>query len=120
MAFDFIFIFVSVAFNFFFVFLISSIWISISISSHCFNHSCPGNCGSCPWRKMFSLSISLFSLKSGFEKPSAIQQRGIVPFCKVLDVIQQAQSGIGKTATFCFGVLQQLDYNIVQCQVNML
>ncbi|QCE00004.1 translation initiation factor 4A [Vigna unguiculata] len=56
----------------------------------------------------------------GFEKPSAIQQRGIVPFCKVLDVIQQAQSGIGKTATFCFGVLQQLDYNIVQCQVNML
>ncbi|KAJ8504380.1 hypothetical protein OPV22_005266 [Ensete ventricosum] len=29
----------------------------------------------------------------GFEKPSAIQQRGIVPFCKGLDVIQQAQSG---------------------------
>ncbi|KAJ0076182.1 hypothetical protein Patl1_33563 [Pistacia atlantica] len=27
----------------------------------------------------------------GFEKPSAIQQRGIVPFCKGLDVIQQAQ-----------------------------
>ncbi|XP_073128908.1 eukaryotic initiation factor 4A-13-like [Henckelia pumila] len=36
----------------------------------------------------------------GFEKPSAIQQRGIVPFCKGLDVIQQAQSGTGKTATF--------------------
>ncbi|XP_056688436.1 eukaryotic initiation factor 4A-9-like [Spinacia oleracea] len=32
----------------------------------------------------------------GFEKPSAIQQRGIVPFCKGLDVIQQAQSGTGK------------------------
>ncbi|TVT98623.1 hypothetical protein EJB05_56058, partial [Eragrostis curvula] len=29
----------------------------------------------------------------GFEKPSAIQQRGIVPFCKGLDMIQQAQSG---------------------------
>ncbi|CAD6261535.1 unnamed protein product [Miscanthus lutarioriparius] len=27
----------------------------------------------------------------GLEKPSAIQQRGIVPFCKGLDVIQQAQ-----------------------------
>ncbi|CAN4098527.1 unnamed protein product [Withania somnifera] len=36
----------------------------------------------------------------GFEKPSAIQQRGIAPFCKGLDVIQQAQSGTGKTATF--------------------
>ncbi|XP_021866566.2 eukaryotic initiation factor 4A-9-like [Spinacia oleracea] len=32
----------------------------------------------------------------GFEKPSDIQQRGIVPFCKGLDVIQQAQSGTGK------------------------
>ncbi|XP_073221278.1 eukaryotic initiation factor 4A-13-like [Cicer arietinum] len=30
--------------------------------------------------------------------PSAIQQRGIVPFYKGLDVIQQAQSGTGKTA----------------------
>ncbi|CAN1340273.1 Eukaryotic initiation factor 4A-11, partial [Linum perenne] len=44
----------------------------------------------------------------GFEKPSAIQQRGIVPFCKGLDVIQQAQSGTGKTATFCSGILQQV------------
>ncbi|XP_048227059.1 eukaryotic initiation factor 4A-14 isoform X5 [Ricinus communis] len=56
----------------------------------------------------------------GFEKPSAIQQRGIVPFCKGLDVIQQAQSGTGKTATFCSGVLQQLDYGLVQCQALVL
>ncbi|KAH0927295.1 LOW QUALITY PROTEIN: hypothetical protein HID58_019551, partial [Brassica napus] len=56
----------------------------------------------------------------GFEKPSAIQQRGIVPFCKGLDVIQQAQSGTGKTATFCSGVLQQLDYSLVQCQALVL
>ena len=41
----------------------------------------------------------------GFEKPSAIQKRGIVPMGKGLDVIQQAQSGTGKTATFCAGVL---------------
>ena len=46
----------------------------------------------------------------GFEKPSAIQQKGIVPFAKGLDVIQQAQSGTGKTATFCAGILQNLDY----------
>lgn len=42
----------------------------------------------------------------GFEKPSAIQQKGIVPFAKGLDVIQQAQSGTGKTATFCAGILE--------------
>merc|ERR1719228_1133137 len=36
----------------------------------------------------------------GFEKPSAIQQRAIVPCIKGMDVIAQAQSGTGKTATF--------------------
>ncbi|KAL7189244.1 hypothetical protein ACSBR1_038983 [Camellia fascicularis] len=56
----------------------------------------------------------------GFEKPSAIQQRGIVPFIKGLDVIQQAQSGAGKTATFCSGILQQLDYGLVECQALVL
>ncbi|KAF9618230.1 hypothetical protein IFM89_000865 [Coptis chinensis] len=34
----------------------------------------------------------------GFEKPSRYLTKGIVPFCKGLDVIQQAQSGTGKTA----------------------
>ena len=59
------------------------------------------------------LNISPFA---GFEKPSAIQQKGIVPFGKGLDVIQQAQSGTGKTATFCAGILQNLDYQQVECQ----
>lgn len=57
---------------------------------------------------------------TGFEKPSAIQQRGIVPFTKGLDVIQQAQSGTGKTATFCSGILQQLDYQLLECQALVL
>ncbi|GJX85882.1 eukaryotic initiation factor 4A-15 [Tanacetum coccineum] len=56
----------------------------------------------------------------GFEKPSAIQQRGIVPFIKGLDVIEQAQSGTGKTATFCTGILQLLDYKLVRCQAIVL
>jgi translation initiation factor 4A len=56
----------------------------------------------------------------GFEKPSAIQQKGIVPFAKNLDVIQQAQSGTGKTATFCAGILQNLDYNLLDCQALVL
>ncbi len=59
-------------------------------------------------------------LQTGFEKPSAIQQRGIVPFTQGLDVIQQAQSGTGKTATFCSGILQQLDYSLLECQALVL
>ncbi len=61
-----------------------------------------------------------FSRFAGFEKPSAIQQKGIVPFGKGLDVIQQAQSGTGKTATFCAGILQNLDYQQVECQALVL
>jgi len=56
----------------------------------------------------------------GFEKPSAIQQKGIVPFTKGLDVIQQAQSGTGKTATFCAGILNNLDYSMQDCQALVL
>jgi len=42
----------------------------------------------------------------GFEKPSAIQQRAIVPIVRGRDLIAQSQSGTGKTAVFCIGVLQ--------------
>jgi len=45
----------------------------------------------------------------GFERPSAIQQRGIIPLVQGHDVIAQAQSGMGKTATFCIGILQRID-----------
>jgi translation initiation factor 4A len=45
----------------------------------------------------------------GFEKPSSIQQRAIVPCIKGHDVIAQAQSGTGKTATFAISLLQQID-----------
>jgi hypothetical protein len=58
--------------------------------------------------------------RTGFEKPSAIQQKGIVPFIKGHDVIQQAQSGTGKTATFCAGILNNLDYGLQECQALVL
>ena len=48
----------------------------------------------------------------GFEKPSAIQQRAIVPCCTGRDVIAQAQSGTGKTATFSVSVLQRVDEKV--------
>ncbi|KAF0913002.1 hypothetical protein E2562_019800 [Oryza meyeriana var. granulata] len=57
---------------------------------------------------------------NGFEKPSTVQQRGIVPFCKGHDVIQHAPSGAGKTTTFCSAILQQLDYGLVECQAFVL
>lgn len=43
-----------------------------------------------------------------------------MPFGKGLDVIQQAQSGTGKTATFCAGILQRLDYAELECQALVL
>jgi translation initiation factor 4A len=56
----------------------------------------------------------------GFEKPSAIQQRGIKPILDGRDTIGQAQSGTGKTATFTIGCLQRLDYNLKACQALIL
>lgn len=48
----------------------------------------------------------------GFEKPSSIQQRAIVPCIKGMDVIAQAQSGTGKTATFAISILQSIDTSL--------
>lgn len=45
----------------------------------------------------------------GFEKPSPIQRRGIKPLVDGRDVIGQAQSGTGKTATFSIGTLSRID-----------
>ncbi|CAF0740630.1 unnamed protein product [Brachionus calyciflorus] len=56
----------------------------------------------------------------GFEKPSAIQQRAIIPCIRGHDVIAQAQSGTGKTATFSISILQQLDLNVKSCQALIL
>jgi len=56
----------------------------------------------------------------GFEKPSAIQQRGIKPLLDGRDTIGQAQSGTGKTATFAIGVLQRIEYDMRECQALIL
>jgi len=56
----------------------------------------------------------------GFEKPSAIQQRAIVPCVRGHDVIAQAQSGTGKTATFSISILQQIDTKKEACQALVL
>lgn len=56
----------------------------------------------------------------GFEEPSAIQQRAIVPCCTGRDVIAQAQSGTGKTATFSISVLQRVDENLPEVQALIM
>ncbi|KAJ1330336.1 ATP-dependent RNA helicase FAL1 [Batrachochytrium salamandrivorans] len=55
-----------------------------------------------------------------FEKPSAIQQRAIAPIMRGRDVIAQAQSGTGKTATFSISVLQTIDTTRRQTQALIL
>jgi translation initiation factor 4A len=56
----------------------------------------------------------------GFENPSAIQQRAILPVLDGNDTIAQAQSGTGKTATFAISVLQKLDLDNKMCQALVL
>eukprot|EP00659_Diplonema_papillatum_P001305 gene1305-2015_t len=46
----------------------------------------------------------------GFEKPSDIQRRVIVPFVKGRDLHAQSQAGTGKTAIFVIGILQRVDW----------
>lgn len=45
----------------------------------------------------------------GFEKPSTIQQKAIIPLTEGRDLIAQSQSGTGKTGTFSIGILQKID-----------
>lgn len=52
----------------------------------------------------------------GWEKPSFIQQKGIMPVIKGKDSIIQAQSGTGKTGTFSIASLQKVNHEINSCQ----
>lgn len=52
----------------------------------------------------------------GFERPSPIQQKGILPVILGKDTIAQAQSGTGKTGTFTIGILQVIDTMSDKCQ----
>jgi translation initiation factor 4A len=56
----------------------------------------------------------------GFEKPSEIQQKGIMPIASGTDLIAQAQSGTGKTGTFTIGSLSRVDTSIKQVQILCL
>ena len=56
----------------------------------------------------------------GFEKPSYIQSKAIKPFVEGNDIIAQAQSGTGKTATFTISMLQRLNIQEESTQAIVL
>lgn len=56
----------------------------------------------------------------GFEKPSKIQEKAIVPIVDGRDIIAQAQSGTGKTGTFVIGTIPKIDVNLMKPQVLVM
>jgi translation initiation factor 4A len=56
----------------------------------------------------------------GFERPSDIQTKAIVPIKEGRDVLAQARSGTGKTGTFCIGSLSKVNPEIKKTQVLVL
>jgi translation initiation factor 4A len=56
----------------------------------------------------------------GFEVPSQIQQKAIVPIAQRNDVLAQAQSGTGKTGAFSIGALTCIDPKVNHVQVLIL
>ena len=56
----------------------------------------------------------------GFEKPSYIQQKSIIPLYKGFDIIAQSQSGTGKTGSFLIGAIQKIDDSLNETQALIL
>ena len=56
----------------------------------------------------------------GFDTPSEIQKKAILPLISGKDLIAQAQSGSGKTGTFVIGTLQRIDLDSAKTQALIL
>jgi translation initiation factor 4A len=56
----------------------------------------------------------------GFEYPSKIQSKAIVPLSQGFDIIAQSQSGTGKTGAFSIGMLQNIDVQKDKTQALLL
>ena len=74
----------------------------------------------CSLMGMSLLVVCICANMQSFERPSAIQSRAIVPVIKGHDVIAQAQSGTGKTATFSIAILQRIDPHLKAVQALVL
>lgn len=56
----------------------------------------------------------------GFEEPSSIQKKAILPMLSRKDIIAQAQSGTGKTGAFTIGTLGQINFEAKEIQAIVL
>jgi translation initiation factor 4A len=56
----------------------------------------------------------------GYERPSDIQQKAIAPLIEGRDLLAQAQSGTGKTATFTIGGLARIDTSLNAVQMVVI
>lgn len=56
----------------------------------------------------------------GFEHPSPIQKKAIIPMINRRDIIAQAQSGTGKTGAYSISCLQIIDSNVDETQAIIL
>ena len=56
----------------------------------------------------------------GFENPSPIQKKAIIPMINKKDIIAQAQSGTGKTGAYSISTLQIVDSTIAETQTLVL
>jgi translation initiation factor 4A len=56
----------------------------------------------------------------GFERPSQIQSKAILPMIQGRDILAQAQSGTGKTGSFVIGSLYHIDPALKKPQVLVL
>ena len=56
----------------------------------------------------------------GFERPSDIQSKAIIPIKEGRDILAQARSGTGKTAAFCIGSMSKINPELKKPQVLIL
>lgn len=56
----------------------------------------------------------------GYETPSSIQKKAIIPITKGRDIIAQSQSGTGKTGAYLIGTLQQIQEEALHTQAVVL
>ena len=70
--------------------------------------------------ELIDLKIIRGVMSYGFEDPSPIQKKAIKPLLGKFDLIAQAQSGTGKTATFCIGTLGRIDFTKNETQAIVL
>jgi len=56
----------------------------------------------------------------GFEKPSPIQKKAVLPMIDGKDIIAQAQSGTGKTGAFTVGTLCSINFELKETQALLL